>query len=182
MSFIKWSKNSKRKSGDNAMTLSDVVRGIQYCVNSCIEIVERHYLNTIQKFITEEDGIETKRVYLDKTHYMDIPLICLTDHNALEIDKMKVKMKVNIRDMDLKQTILEPEGGRKGEGDSYALSRTTMLVDVCNVSREDDNTNMEIEMTFKSSNPPESLSRMLETLNNNLILHTRESEDETRRQ
>ncbi len=179
MSFIKWSKKSEGKPGEHAMTLSDVVRGIQYCVNSCIEIVEQHYLNTIQKFITEKDEIETRRVYLDKTHYMDIPLICLTDHNALEIDKMKVKMKVNIRDMDLKQTILEPEGG-EGERESYALSRTTMLVDVCNVSREDDGTNMEIEMTFKSSNPPESLSRMLETLNNNLILHTYEAEDEIR--
>lgn len=177
MSFIKWSKKSKEKPGEHAMTLSDVVRGIQYCVNSCIEIVEQHYINIIQKFITEEDGIETKRVYLDKTHYMDIPLICLTNHNALEVDNMKVKMKVNIRDMDLKQTILEPEGG---EGERHALSRTTMLVDVCNVSREDDGTNMEIEMTFKSSNPPESLSRMLEILNNNLVLHTYGAADESR--
>lgn len=176
MSFMKWSGNGNKKSGDHSMTLSDVVRGMQYCVNSCIEIVERHYLNTIQKFVTEEDGIETKRIYLDKTHYMDIPLICLTDHHALEIDQMKVKMKVNIRDMDLKQTISEPEGGEEGNGEDYALSRTSMLVDVCNVSKEDDNTNMEIEMTFKSGNPPESLSRMLETLNNNLILHTCEAE------
>ncbi len=179
MSFIKWSK-SKKRFNENAMTLSDVVRGIQYCVNSCIEIVERHYLNTIQKFITEEDGIETKRVYLDQGHYMDVPLICLTDHNALEIDKMKVKMKVNIRDMDLKQAIMEPEGGRKEDGEAYALSRTTMLVDVCNVSHEDDNTNMEIEMTFKASNPPESLSRMLEILNNSLVLHTCGEEGEGR--
>lgn len=180
MAFVKWSKSSKKKSDDSAMTLSDVVRGIQYCVNSCIEIAERHYLNTIQKFVTEKDEIETKRIYLDKTHYMDIPLICLTDHNALEVDQMKVKMKVNIRDMDLKQTIIEPEGGREDNGDSFALSRTSMLVDICNVSKEDDNTNMEIEMTFKSSNPPESLSRMLETLNNNLILHTCQA-DETGR-
>ncbi len=181
MSFIKWSKKSMKKSNDNAMTLSDVVRGIQYCVNSCIEIVERHYLNTIQKFVTEEDGLETKRVYLDKTHYMDIPLICLSDHHALEVDKMKVKMKVNIRDMDLKETMINSEGGNNAGGEDYALSRTAMLVDVCNVSREGDNTDMEIEMTFKASSPPESLSRMLETLNNNLILHTCET-DETRQQ
>lgn len=178
MAFGKWGNKSRKQSGKNAMTLSDVIRGIQYCVNSCVEIVEQHYINTIEKYISEDDKVRSKRVYLDDMHYMDIPLICLTDHNALEVDTMKVKMKVNIRDMDLKQTMLEMGEGEEEETDAYSVSRTSMLIDVCNVSHEDDNTNMEIQMTFKASSPPESLSRILETLNNNLVVRMKEELDE----
>lgn len=180
MAFIKWTSKAKKKSERKSMTLSDVVRGIQYCVNSSIDIVEQHYINTVQQYLTEEDKIRTERVYLDDMHYMDIPLICLTGHNALEVDKMKVKMKVNIRDMDLKQAMMEEESGEESEEDMPSISRTSMLVDVCNVKHESDDTNMEIQMTFKASNPPESLSRLLESLNNSLIVKMKEMEEETK--
>lgn len=184
--FDRWVGRDKKKTQDNAMTLSDVVRGIQHCVNSSIEIVEQHYINALQKYVTEDNKIRTERIFLDDTHYMDIPLISLTSHNALEVDEMKVKMKVNIRDADVKKTTVitggeEDEDGDNnsdGEGETYDVSRSSMMVDVCNVSRDGDGANMEIQMKFKVSEPPESLSRMLDALNNSIIVKLKEAEEE----
>lgn len=181
---MKWFGRDKKKSESSSMTLSDIIRGIQYCVNSSVEIVEQHYINTINKYMNEDNEIRKERIYLDDGHYMDIPLICLTGHNALEVDKMKVKMRVNIRDMDLKhimvdnETDTESEDGEASEDDSYTVSRSSMLVDVCNVSRDEDGANMEIQMTFKTSEPPESLSRIIESLNNSLVVKMKEMDTE----
>lgn len=176
---MRWWKKDEKKADENAITLSDVIRGIQYCVNSSIEIVEQHYVNALQKYMTEDEKIRMERIQLDDAHYMDIPLICLTGHNALEIEKMKIKMKVNIRDMALKQAM---KGGNGAEYESAApmpeealVSRSSMMVDICNISRENDGTNMEIQMTFKTSDPPEALSRMIETLNNSIAVKVKES-------
>lgn len=78
---------------------------------------------------------------------------------------MKIKMSVNIRDMELKEAQVF-SGDGSGE-ESYSVTRGSMLVNLCNVSSDDNGvTNMDVEMTFKSSNPPEALSRVVETLNN----------------
>lgn len=179
---MKWFGRDKKKSESSSMTLSDVIRGIQYCVNSSAEIVEQHYINTIQKYVNDDNEVRTERIFLDDAHYMDIPLICLTGHNALEVDKMKIKMRVNIRDMDLKEIMVDNDDKDAApvnddaalDEDSYLVSRSSMLVDVCNVNSNDDGTNMEIQMTFKASEPPESLSRMIEALNNSLIVKMKE--------
>lgn len=40
MAFTKWfSRDKKNKS--NSLTLSDIIRGLQFCVNSSLEIVEQ---------------------------------------------------------------------------------------------------------------------------------------------
>lgn len=187
--FDRWVGRDKKKAQDNAMTLSDVVRGIQHCVNSSIEIVEQHYINALQKYVTEDSKIRTERIFLDDTHYMDIPLISLTSHNALEVDEMKVKMKVNIRDADVKKATVitgeeEDEDGDNnsdGKSETYDVSRSSMMVDVCNVSRDDSGANMEIQMKFKVSEPPESLSRMLDALNNSIIVKLKEAEEEIKK-
>lgn len=171
---MKWLKRDKKRVDTNSITLSDVVRGIQHCVNSSIEIVEQHYMNTLQKYVNDENKIRTERINLDDSHYMDIPLICLTGHNSLEIEQMKVKMKVNIQNMALKESVPDDMTAEINEEDSYSVSRSSMLVDICNVSHDDDGTNMEIQMTFKANEPPESLSRMIETLNNNIAVKIKE--------
>lgn len=172
---MKWhNKNKKQSEEQPSMTLSDVIRGIQHCVNSSLEIIEQYYLNMMQKYITEDENIIIKRINIDNDHYMDLPLICLTGHDTLQIDKMKVKMKVNIRDMDLKQSMVDLEGDNEETESEYMLSRTSMLVDVCNVKHEEDGTNMEVQMTFTKSDPPESISRVIETLNNAIAIKMRE--------
>ncbi|MCM1145560.1 MAG: DUF2589 domain-containing protein [Lachnoclostridium sp.] len=186
--FSRWNGRDKKKTKEESMTLSDVIRGIQHCVNSSIEIVEQHYLNELQKYVTEDNKIKTERIFLDDVHYMDIPLISLTSHNALEVDEMKIKMRVNIRDADVKKAtvITENAGGGENrrnnsneENETYDVSRSSMMVDVCNVSRDGDGANMEIQMKFKVSEPPESLSRMLDALNNSIVVKLKELKEET---
>ena len=49
--FEKWKKSSlKGKGGTLETTLADIVRGIQYCVNSASEIVDRQYVAQLDQY------------------------------------------------------------------------------------------------------------------------------------
>ena len=173
MAFIKWFSKDKKDSVSHgeSLTLSDVVRGLQFCVNSSTEIAERHYTTTLDKYLDEDNKPFVKRVCLDQKHAMDVPLLCLTDHSSLAIDEMKVKLNVNIRDMALKEADLPNH-----EGDESKISRSCLVVDLCNVVPQQDGTDLELQLTFKASQPPESFSRIVETLNNAIAVQLIEKE------
>lgn len=44
MGISKWNKKEDHEEG---ITLSDVIRGLQFCVNSSAEIMEQHHLATM---------------------------------------------------------------------------------------------------------------------------------------
>lgn len=160
---FKWFMKDKKpsSSASEPLTLSDVVRGLQFCVNSSTEIAEQHYASTLQKYMDDQDKPYTKRIFLDKQHVMEIPLICLADHSSLSIDELKVKLNVNIRDMALKEADFS-----LSEDDNVLVSRSSLMVDMCKVTPQQGGTDMELQLTFKASQPPESFSRIMETLNN----------------
>lgn len=163
MAFTRWFSKGKKNSSSHTeeLTLSDVVRGLQFCVNSSTEIVEQHYAATLDKYMDKDNLPYVRRIFLDKQHAMDVPLLCLAEHNALSVDEMKVKMNVNIRNMDLKEADISLP-----DGEEMKIARSCLLVDLCNVVPRQDGTDLELQFTFKASQPPESFSRIVETLNN----------------
>ena len=169
MAFTKWFSKDKKieASQGQSLTLSDVVRGLQFCVNSSTQIAEQHYATTLNNYLDKNNKPYIKRVRLDHEHFMDVPLLCLTDHNSLTIDEMKVKMNVNIRDMALKEANYSvADEAETLDAAGNTVSRSCMLVDVCNVMPQQDGTALELQFTFKASQPPESFSRIMDTLNN----------------
>lgn len=56
-------KNKFQKVKSNSQTtLSDIVRGIQFCVNSSIEILKRHFITQVDKYIDEDNKALTKTI------------------------------------------------------------------------------------------------------------------------
>lgn len=66
MALKKWNKKSNSKN--SIMTLSDIVRGIQFCVNSSIDILERHFSNQLEKYIDSNNKFFTKTVKLNDNY------------------------------------------------------------------------------------------------------------------
>ena len=72
-------KNKFQKVKSNSQTtLSDIVRGIQFCVNSSIEILERHFITQIDKYIDEDNKALTKTIKINDKYALDVPLFCLS--------------------------------------------------------------------------------------------------------
>lgn len=159
----KWKKRRSEKSG---ITLSDVIRGLQFCVNSSAEMMEQHYLSSMDKYIDGKTHAPLTRTFQIKDGYaIDVPLICLSDHPSLYLDEMEVKLNVNLRDMELKETELPFNGG----GKPFSVDRGSFSVELGSVAQDNEgNPTMDVTMKFKSTQPPEALSRIIEKLNDTI--------------
>ncbi len=131
MALKKWNKKSCSKN--SIMTLSDIVRGIQFSVNSSIDILERHFSNQLEKYIDSNNKFFTKTVKLNDNYAVDIPLFCMSDHNALILDEMEVRMKVDLKDFEIK----EVENTCSSE--IFSVSRSSFCVDANNIDSKNPN-------------------------------------------
>jgi hypothetical protein len=173
--FSRWkSKNGKDDNG-GSLTLSDVIRGLQHCVNASQEIVEQHTITSINKFLDKDDKPITRTVKVGENGAMDLPLICLAGHNYLSLDELEVKLDVYIKNSDLKEAKIPHKDGDSeivDGGDAAqnvaSITRSAFIVDVCNVKSDDDKTHMRMTLKFASKEPHEAISRIVETLNNSM--------------
>ena len=115
------------------MTLSDIVRGIQFCVNSSIDILERHFSNQLEKYIDSNNKFFTKTVKLNDNYAVDIPLFCMSDHNALILDEMEVRMKVDLKDFEIKEV------ENRCSSENFSVSRSSYCVDANNIDSKNPN-------------------------------------------
>ncbi len=152
-------KNPKR------LTLSDLVRGMQHCVNTSAEIAELHYARTFEKFFDTDGTLLTKAFPIGNGRQMQIPLLCLSHHDSLQFSEMHVKMHVCLQDLEQKETDTPFTYGE----DTYRFTRGSLDVALHAPDVKDGKDVLaEIEMVYKQSAPPEAVSRLIEQINNSL--------------
>lgn len=166
MGFSKWYSKNKAPQKECGLTLSDIIRGLQYCVNSSVEIAEQHYATTINKFMDQQSKLLTKRIYIDDTHAMDIPLLSMTDHSALAFEEMTVRMSVNMKDAEMKEAC----SGFQGDNHNFKVSRSAFNVELKNPGIQPVGSTMDLEIKFKAADPPEALCRLIDQVNNSIQL------------
>lgn len=159
-----WNKKTAKKNF--SVTLSDVIRGIQHCVNSSVEVLENHFITQLDKYVDDQNKVLTKTINIDDKHAVDIPLFCMSSHNALSLDEMEVKIKVNLLDLNIK----ESENRYKGGDEPFSVTRTSFNIDVVNCNANNEN-NIDISMKFKSAETPEAVSRISEKLANTVSIY-----------
>ena len=150
-------------------TLTDLTRGMQHAVNRAQEILERHYIEVLDRYFdTDKDKKQYPKMITFKVDGADVhfPLITFVPPGGLTLDKMKIRMAVRIDKADLKKA------GPKGyEGDDH-LTRTSMQVSFASLGETTGgkrNTNaIEMTMFFKAGDPPEGVSRVLEQYVNSI--------------
>lgn len=159
-------KNRRHDKKDKPQTtLSDIVRGIQFCVNSSIDIIERHFITQVDKYLDENNKALTKTIKLNDKYAVDVPLFCLSNHNSLNLDEMEVRMKVNLKDFDIKEI-----DDFSNSEEPQSITRSSFRVDSNNCNKNDLNS-IDICMKFKTGETPEAISRISERLINSVNIY-----------
>lgn len=155
--------------------MSDLIRGMQYCVNASAEIAEQHYLHSFEKFFDSNGNLLTQTVKFGDNMQMDVPLLCMSNHNSLDFEEMHVKLRLHIDELESKQT----ETPFKYGDASYRFTRGAVNIALGGAQKENAaESPAEIEMTFKRSTPPEAVSRLIDRLNNAVKIYVEPQESE----
>jgi len=205
-------KSARERKRGEEMTLADIIRGLQYCVNSSQDIIEQHHINSFNRFFDENGAPLVKTIKIMEGAAMDIPMVCMNSHSSLILDEMEVKLDLMIKKTALKQmpcqvaesgleqssdfvpaaepkskdaeavqnTLHETEEGRSrrnagGRYRSYNINRTSFGIDMISGRADREHAHLGMSMKFKSCNPPEMLSRIIEKLNNAVDVYPTES-------
>ncbi len=158
---------SRQPNKKDGVTLSDIIRGLQYCVNQSKKIASVQYLTEFKEFLDADGKPYKQTVRVGENGAMDVPLICMLNHDALELDAMDVALDITIKNMALKTP--EPVSGDSTKdvqnNEVEYLSRTAFMVDLNSANLEGGYTKLGLTLKFKSGSPPEAVSRVIEKLN-----------------
>jgi len=210
-------KDSRKRSGQRQrrgeeMTLADIIRGLQYCVNSSQDIVEQHHINSFGRFFDESGVPLVKTIKIMESAAMDIPLVCMNTHSSLILDEMEVKLDLMIKKTALKQVPcqvsssaaeqdsdfslaaqpqeedtgavqnakydMEERRSRGNAGErhrNFNINRTSFGIDMISGRADREHAHLGMSMKFKSCNPPEMLSRIIEKLNNAVDVYSEQN-------
>lgn len=146
-----WTKKDKQQT----KTFSDIIRGLQYSVNTAQQILERHHLYLFKKYF-DENGVPVMRQFqLSPTRRLNVPEISLIGQHALAIDEMEIEFNARI-------TALETKSDKEDEADKSTswIDRACFDVDFSATSNSDNL--LKVKIKFKAVNQPEGVSRVID--------------------
>lgn len=144
----------KRK--EENQTFSDIVRGMQYAVNTAHEMLERYHIAILNKYFDESGRPETKEIYVGDDKKMDIPLIALINQGSLSIDEMEISFQAKIDHVLVKSA-------KSTDGKNIDIDRTTFEMNFTPSKREGDT--VDVRIKFKANLPPEGVARIVDEYN-----------------
>ncbi len=113
-------------------TFTDVIRGFQFAVERAQEIAERHSIEILDRYFTEEKdektGITKQRPKMitfevQKDYWMHVPLITIVDPNSMRLDEMEIEMAMRINKQVIKKA------AKAEEADQDHVTRASWEVD-----------------------------------------------------
>jgi len=160
--------------------LNDIIEGIQYAVMEAQEVAEEHHLELVSRFFDEQESgkwsARTQTVLVDGKS-VEIPLICLAQLGGIRIKELRVRFQASLssldpeEDGDQDQPKEEKEiPRRQGRQRRRALRKLKMDLrrkasGGCEAGEGEGGTQVDIEVTFQGTDPPEGVVRV-----NNLLL------------
>lgn len=155
-------KIEQDKAEKNKETLSDIVRGVQYAINSATDAISQHYVKYLDTFFEEqEDGqfkAKTLNLTLDDDHKMEVPVISLTPQSGLHLKKLKMKMGLEISESQVKE--INDEGHKRSKFKVQMASNDTSVKRKGKI--------VDIEMEFEAEDPPEGVMKVLDYYTNTI--------------
>ena len=143
--------------------LTDITRGLQYAASTTTQTVVQQHLALLERFFTrDEEGIlhaEMVSMRMGDEHCIEVPLISLAHTQGLALAEMKVKLAVKLKQQEAKElkTNLDKELSQTRSAFSVSMESGNKIG-----KRQKSPQFMDIELTFKSSEIPEGLSRIVE--------------------
>ena len=140
----------------NEQTISDIIRGMQYAVNTAEDMLTEHQLRKLEEGF-HKDGTPKMRFFtLPDGRRVEIPEICLTPSSALSISEVELEFRVKV------------EATTKSSGRD---ERSSMSVSFIGTERKwlfgrkkEKPGTIRIRMKFKEKDEPEAVARAREML------------------
>lgn len=136
------------------------MRGLQYSVNAAQQVLERHHLYLLGKYIDENGAPKTQRIRLNEKKVVDVPLLAYMNQGALGIDELEIEFSAKI-DASLVKP-MEEKGAGTAEKD-FSIDRSCFEVNFSPSSRDGDV--MRVRIKFKNRDVPEGVARVTDELN-----------------
>ena len=144
--------------------LAEILKGLQAAVVSAEEMLQLKQMESFRKFWTQDGNAVyrpiTKKLQLGD-RIVEVPLITLVHHNSLALDTVEFKFKAKVTDAQSRKVptdfLYTPQLNSK---QPPSASHHVMQLELENIKTDEDSI-MEIKITFKGQEPAESLSRLL---------------------
>ena len=119
MSFLGFSKKKEKEKGaqeplPETQTVSDLMRGLQYSVNAAQQVLERHHLYLLGKYIDNLGRPKTQRIRLNDSKVVDIPRLAYMNQCALGIDELELAFSAKVENR-MHRFLIRDELGIFGE-------------------------------------------------------------------
>ncbi len=184
------SKDNRDNKIIHSQTISDVIRGMQYAVNTAQETLQDYQCSLLERYFNNETGEPImKYVRLADGRQVEVPLVTLIPANMLTIDELEMDFSVHVASADIKLVDdssfgQKPDGAQEAEADdTNKTTRSAFNVFFSGTrhggddskkslfSRDDKQTTqgsdvIDIHIKFKSVEEPEAAARIREMLNN----------------
>lgn len=137
--------------------LSDILKGVQYAINSAQEMLHAQQVQNLMKFWQSNDGAPVTQKVLIGERELDVPLLTLVPHNHMEMDDVEIKFKAKVGDVVSQSMVYGLNG-------NDMLSHTDLKMEMEGV-RVTDSDVMEITIRFKGKETPEGVARLIDEYN-----------------
>ena len=142
-------------NSDNAQTLSDIIRGMQYAVGQAQETLQRQQYDMLTRWFDSATGKPHEVfVTLRDGKTVHVPIVTLMPPGMLAIDELEMDFSVRVASSEVKPA-------KDGSGDD----RASFNVFFSGSGGPDDGaSSVKIRMKFKAVDEPESAARVRELL------------------
>ncbi|MBR2016356.1 MAG: DUF2589 domain-containing protein [Prevotella sp.] len=137
--------------------LSDILKGVQYAINSAQEMLHAQQVQNLMKFWKSNDGAPVTQKVLIGERELDVPLLTLVPHSHMEMEDVEIKFKAKVGDVVSQSTV-------NGLSGNDTLSHTDLKMEMEGV-RATDSDVMEITIRFKGKETPEGVARLTDEYN-----------------
>ena len=183
-------KDSLANKTTNSQTISDVIRGMQYAVNTAQETLQDYQCGLLERYFDKETGEPIMRyVRLADGRQVEVPLVTLIPASMLTIDELEMDFSVHVASTDIKLVDdssfgQKPDDAQEAEADdTNKTTRSAFNVFFSGTRRGGDDSKkrlfssddkqttkgsdiIDIHIKFKSVEEPEAAARIREMLNN----------------
>lgn len=136
---------------------SDILKGLQYAINSTQDMLQAQHLQGIMKFWNSNDGSPVSQKVKIGDRVLDVPLMALVPQSHLEMDDVEIKFKARIGDIASHSTVDKLQNGQN-------LTRADLQMEMDGIKATDDDV-MEITIRFKAKDTPEGVARLTDEYN-----------------
>lgn len=162
------------KKEDTPQTFSDLIRGLQYAVNTAQQMLSAHQQMLFNRYF-EEDGTPYCRTVNVADKKLTVPYISLVNHQALGIDEIELEFKAQVD-----STMLKDNTHRSADNPGSQVDRSSFEMSFAPCSSECKTNVMDVKVRFKQLEPPEGFLRVTDAYDK--VIKTSETAENTDKQ